>query len=103
MVKLEEAAQRLERALGKLAVAAETQRQRHATLAARPSHEQLATIERERDSLKSELERLRADHRKLSAALREAQENYAATQVVNEAVAGRLDITIGQIKSMLET
>lgn len=102
MAKLEEAAGRLDKALNRLGAAVETQRQRCRSLGLRPAPEQLAAVEHERDNLRAELERLRVDHRKLSAALHEAQENYAAAQVVNEAVAGRLDITIGQIKSMLE-
>ncbi len=63
--------------------------------------EAIAKLESERDALRSSLESLRADHEKLSAALRDAQENYAATQVVNEAVAGRLDAALGQVKQVL--
>ena len=62
----------------------------------------LETTENERDSLKSDLAGLRTEHDKLHKALREAQENYAAMQVVNEAVAGRIDGAIGGLQRMLE-
>ena len=62
----------------------------------------LASAEGERDSLRADLDGLRAEHDKLHKALREAQENYAAMQVVNEAVAGRLDGAIGGLRKMLE-
>jgi hypothetical protein len=63
--------------------------------------DRLEATERERDSLEADLEAFKGDQRKLSVALREAQENYAATQVVNEAVAGRLDDAIGELKTLL--
>lgn len=63
----------------------------------------LAKVEDERDTVGSDLEALRADHRKLAAALREAQENYAASQVVTEAVAGRLETAIDQLEVVLES
>ena len=55
-----------------------------------------------RDGLHADLESLRAEHRKSGAALRDAQENYAAMQVVSEAVAGRLDGAIGELKILLK-
>ncbi len=103
MVKLEEAAGRLEEALTRLGSATEAYLAESSELAARPSAEQFAVLEQERRALKDELERLRAEHRRLSAALHDVQENYASTQVVNEAVAGRLDITINQLNAILET
>ncbi len=62
-----------------------------------------AKAEGQQGALKGDLETLRGDHRKLSAALREAQENYAASQVVTEAVAGRLEAAIGKLKGVLES
>ena len=50
----------------------------------------LEAAEQERDVLKSDVTALRDDQERLSVALREAQENYAALKLVNEAVAGRL-------------
>ena len=64
--------------------------------------ESLATVQQERDGLHADLESLRAEHRKSGAALRDAQENYAAMQVVSEAVAGRLDGAIGELKILLK-
>ena len=64
--------------------------------------ESLATVQQERDGLHADLESLRAEHRKSGAALCDAQENYAAMQVVSEAVAGRLDGAIGELKILLK-
>ena len=61
----------------------------------------LRVVQQERDDLHGELESLRADHSKTGAALHDAQENYAAMQVVSEAVAGRLDGAIGELKTLL--
>ena len=63
--------------------------------------ESLRTVQQERDGLNADLESLRAEHRKSGAVLRDAQENYAAMQVVSEAVAGRLDSAIGELKTLL--
>ena len=63
--------------------------------------ESLRTVQKERGGLHADLESLRAEHRKSGTALREAQENYAAMQVVSEAVAGRLDGAIGELKILL--
>ena len=44
---------------------------------------------------------MRTEQRKSGAALHDAQENYAAMQVVSEAVAGRLDGAIGDLRTLL--
>jgi len=62
----------------------------------------LSAVEGERDSLKSDLNELQTEQNRLHRALREAQENYAAMQVVSEAVAGRIDGTIGGLQKMLK-
>ncbi len=64
--------------------------------------ESLRTVQKERDDLHRDLETLRAEHRKSGSALRDAQENYAAMQVVSEAVAGRLDGAIDELKHLLK-
>ena len=64
--------------------------------------ESLRTVQKERDELHRDLETLRSEHRKSSSALRDAQENYAAMQVVSEAVAGRLDGAIDELKNLLK-
>jgi seryl-tRNA synthetase len=103
MATLDEARIRLEKAVEKLDGAFTTSLQGRdgddpaARAAARKK------LESERKELKRNGEALRADHNKLSIALREAQENYAAAQVVNEAVAGRLDEALERLETMLES
>ncbi|MBT3628920.1 MAG: hypothetical protein HOM52_13010 [Rhodospirillaceae bacterium] len=63
--------------------------------------ESLRVVQKDRDELHGELESLRAEQRKSGAALRDAQEHYAAMQVVSEAVAGRLDGAIGELRILL--
>ncbi len=60
--------------------------------------ESLEAVQKERDELQAQLEALRSDHRKSGLALRDAQEHYAAMQVVSEAVANRLDNAINELK-----
>jgi len=62
----------------------------------------LSAVEGERDSLKTDLDGLQTEQNRLHHALREAQENYAAMQVVSEAVAGRIDGTIGGLQKILK-
>ena len=102
MATLQEARTRLEKAVEKLdgAIATSLQGRDGDDPAARAAA--MEKLESERDELKRNGESLRADHDKLSVALREAQENYAAAQVVNEAVAGRLDEALERLKTILE-
>ncbi len=62
----------------------------------------MAAVERERDSLRADLETLKSEQARLNEALKDARENYAAMRVVNEAVAGRLDDAIGKLRAILE-
>ena len=103
MATLDEARTRLEKAVEQLdgAITASLQGNGGDSPAARAAA--MEKLESERDELKRNTDALRADHDKLSTALREAQENYAAAQVVNEAVAGRLDEALGRLKTMLES
>ena len=103
MATLDEARSRLEKAVEQLdgALAASLQNSAGDDPAARAAA--MKKLESERDRLKRDAETLRADHDKLSIALRAAQENYAAAQVVNEAVAGRLDEALERLKTMRES
>ena len=102
MSKLKKASARLEKAVDRLDAALETSQQRALQERLRAMEGALAAVERERDSLRADLENLKADQRRLNEALKDAQENYAAMQVVNEAVAGRLDNAIGELRTILE-
>ena len=61
----------------------------------------IATVERERDSLRADLESLRIERARLTRALTEASERQAATRQANEAVAERLDDAIGSLRGIL--
>ena len=63
--------------------------------------ESLQAIQKERDELQAQLEALGIDHRRSGSALRDAQEHYAAMQVVSEAVANRLDSAINDLKTLV--
>ena len=101
MPNLNESVARLGRAVEQLTRALENGAGKSGAGRASGLAESLRTIQMERDGLHADLETLRAEHRKSGAALRDAQENYAAMQVVSEAVAGRLDGAIGELKILL--
>ena len=61
----------------------------------------IATVERERDSLRADLESLRIERARLTRALTEASERQVATRQANEAVAERLDDAIGSLRGIL--
>ena len=103
MATLDEARTRLEKAVDQLDGAITTSLQDSAGDDPTARAATTEKLESERDELKRNAEALRADHDKLSLALREAQENYAAAQVVNEAVAGRLDEALVRLKTVLES
>jgi hypothetical protein len=103
MATLDEARTRLEKAVEQLDGAITTSLQDSAGDDPAARAAALEKLESERDEMKRNAETLRADHNKLSLALREAQENYAAAQVVNEAVAGRLDEALTRLKTVLES
>ncbi len=92
---LEQAINRLDEAIGRRLDATGSQ-------AGGVSEETLDRLETERARLVAEFDSLRGEHAKLSDALNDAQKNYAASKVVNEAVAVRLDGVIGQLKTVLE-
>ena len=62
---------------------------------------EMAAVERERDSLRADLEALRVERARLSRALVDARERQAATRQANEAVAERLDDAIGSLRAIL--
>jgi|GEM_PF-1886259 hypothetical protein len=101
MPNLDESVARLGRAVEKLTRALENGSAKSGSGSANGLAESLRTIQKERDGLHTDLESLRTEHRKSGSALRDAQENYAAMQVVSEAVAGRLDGAIGELKTLL--
>jgi hypothetical protein len=101
MPNLDESVARLGRAVEQLTRALENGSAKGADGPAGGLAESLRAVQKERDGLHAGLESLRAEHRKSGTALREAQENYAAMQVVSEAVAGRLDGAIGELKILL--
>jgi hypothetical protein len=102
MPNLDESVARLGSAVEKLTRALENGAAKGGDGQANGLAESLSAVQRERDKLHADLEKLRAEHRKSGAALRDAQESYAAMQVVSEAVAGRLDGAIGELKVLLK-
>jgi len=62
---------------------------------------EMAAVERERDSLRADLEALRVERARLSRTLADARERQAATRQANEAVAERLDDAIGSLRAIL--
>ena len=102
MATLEEARLRLEGAVVRLDEAITESLEKAGRDDPATQSDAIAKLESERGELRASLDSLRADHEKLSVALRGAHENYAAAQVVKEAVADRLDAAVGQIKRVLE-
>jgi len=102
MPNLDESVARLGRAVEQLTQALENGVAKGGDGQASGLAESLRTVQKERDDLHRDLETLRAEHRKSGSALRDAQENYAAMQVVSEAVAGRLDGAIDELKHLLK-
>jgi hypothetical protein len=101
MPNLEEAVAHLGRAVEQLTRALEDGAGKGGGGQAGGLAESLRVVQKDRDDLTVEIETLRADQRKSGAALRDAQEHYAAMQVVSEAVAGRLDGAIGDLRTLL--
>ena len=61
-----------------------------------------ATLETERAQLGDELRTLRADHAAMSKRLGAVESEYRELEKVIDNVAGRLDSTIGQLKTLVE-
>lgn len=101
MSKLEEASVRLENAVGRLSAILDNGGEGGVATRLADLSDNLAAAHQERDTLKSDVLALKNDQQKLNLALREAQENYAALKVVHQAVAGRLDGAIGELKNLL--
>jgi len=101
MSKLEEASARLDQALDRLDEVLGKAPRKKLEERIGSLEDSLSVTGSERDRLRSELTGLKTDQQKLGSALRDSQENYAAMQVVNEAVAGRLDEAIGSLKALL--
>ncbi len=102
MPNLDESVVRLGEAVEQLTRALENGEAKGSNGQASGLAESLRTVQKERDELHRDLESLRTEHRKSGSALRDAQENYAAMQVVSEAVAGRLDGAIDELKDLLK-
>jgi len=102
MPSLDESVARLGRAVEQLTRALESGASKAGGGQASGLAESLRIVQKERDDIHRDLETLRAEHRKSASILRDAQENYAAMQVVSEAVAGRLDGAIGDLKVLLD-
>lgn len=62
----------------------------------------LGTATAERDAVTEQLTALRADRDRLANALAEVQRKYADLKGASETVAGRLDSTIGRVRSVLD-
>lgn len=102
MVKLEDASARLQTAVERLDKVLSNGAGDNIVGRVSTLSDTLSAVEGERDSLKTDLDGLQTEQNRLHRALREAQENYAAMQVVSEAVAGRIDGTIGGLQKMLK-
>ena len=101
MSELKKASDRLEQAVARL-----DQALANGDLATQSAHtpalaSAIASVERERDSLRADLESLRIERARLTRALTEATERQAATRQANEAVAERLDDAIGSLRGIL--
>ena len=61
----------------------------------------IAAVERERDSLRADLDALMLERAQLAQSLADARERQAAARQANEAVAERLDDAIGSLRAIL--
>ncbi|MDP6066802.1 MAG: DUF4164 family protein [Alphaproteobacteria bacterium] len=66
------------------------------------SDAQVAALEQDLADLRAEFEALRAENRRLNGDLIDARADHAALEEVADAVGGRLDTTIEQIRTMIE-
>ena len=66
------------------------------------SDAQVAALEQDLADLRAEFEALRAENRRLNGDLIDARADHAALEEVADAVGGRLDTTIEQIRTMLQ-
>ena len=66
------------------------------------SDAQVAALEQDLADLRAEFETLRAENRRLNGDLIDARADHAALEEVADAVGGRLDTTIEQIRTMLQ-
>ena len=101
MSELKKASDRLEQAVERLDKALANGR-----LSAQEAHtpalaNAIAAVERERDSLRADLEALQLERARLTHALADARERDTATRQANEAVAERLDDAIGSLRAIL--
>ena len=101
MSELKKASDRLEQAVDRLDQALANGQLVGQDADAPASAVEIAAVERERDSLRVDLEALRVERARLTRALTEATERQAATRQANEAVAERLDDAIGSLRGIL--
>ena len=64
---------------------------------------QVTALEQDLAGLRAEFEALRAENRSLNGELIDARADHAALEEVADAVGGRLDTTIDQIRTMLQS
>ena len=101
MSELKRASDRLERAVERLDKALANGRQSAQGAHAAVLASTVAAGERERDSLRADIDALRLERAQLAQALADARERQAAQRRANEAVAERLDDAIGSLRVIL--
>ena len=101
MSELKKASDRLEQAVNRLDEALANGQSLSQDAHAPALASEIAAVQRERDSLRVDLENLRVERARLARALTEARERQAATRQANEAVAERLDDAIGSLRGIL--
>ena len=101
MSELKKASDRLEQAIERLDKAVANGRPSAEDAHTPALASTIAAVERERDSLRADLDALRLERAQLSRALSDARERQAATRQANEAVAERLDDAIGSLRVIL--
>ena len=101
MSELKKASDRLEQAIERLDKALANGRQSADDAHTLALASTIATVERERDSLRVDVDALKLERAQLAQALADARERQAAARQANEAVAERLDDAIGSLRVIL--
>ena len=101
MSELKKASDRLERAIERLDKALANGRPTAEDARSPALASTIAAVERERASLRADVDALKLERAQLAQALADARERQAATRQANEAVAERLDDAIGSLRVIL--
>ena len=101
MSELKKASDRLEQAIERLDKALANGRQSAEDAHTLALASTIASVERERDSLRIDVDALKLERAQLAQALADARERQAAARQANEAVAERLDDAIGSLRAIL--